>query len=699
MNDENNVNGSNTVSEVPTSTEEVVNNYGGTTGSNDGAYTSGVQNGGPSVFGGDYAYNQNSSNEKKDPALKIFLGIIAVVVVVALVGVGVFAITSGGKNEFEKVFGDDYLFGMQVAMAKEIEKSDKNTVEVSVNADEILSKLGTDKIGLNEILLRESTIKDGKNLNDILYLIVEDKEVASLKLAKTENLYGIVIPGLVDKYIAIEDGNLKELAEKFGADEETIEMLPNSLEEYVNQNGEVSNKYKDLFDKYLKLLSKDLNQYMKTENDVELKIDGTSYKTKKYSVSINEKNLSEILIDILRMAEKDKELFDMFEEEDLLANLDVETYDEWKEKFGDLAKEGEEAVANDEMDEDEVLFVISAYTYKNDTLGLEFAMEEEDLKFSLVGQNDNKESYLALLVDTDEDKVGVTFTQTKENKEYKGKVSANLKSSGVTIELDLCDVDVIVGEAKGLDKLETISKSDVFLINDATEEELEDKLDEIGEASSEYLQGVIAKLPESLQNSLTELLNGSSNKDYDNDYDYDYDDNDNYVFYNKPGDFKLEGTQVEVLSDLQDKYNKVKIGMTESELTAVLGKEDSRETYGDWSFLEWNNDSDTGSIVVSIGEEKVDSKEISVYSSSYDNVMLSKELNSTLEDLPTKITSIKEGMTLDEVKAILGNASFESEVDDYGATEITWYDTAENYVSITFEDNKVDYIGSILGAY
>lgn len=528
MNDENNVNESNNVSEASTSNEEVVSNYSETTNGSEGANTSGVSNSGPSVFGGDYAYNLNSSNEKKDPALKIFLGIIAIVVIVALVGVAVFAITSGGKNEFEKVFGDDYLFGMQTEMIKELENSDENTVEVSVNVDDILSQISADKIGLGEILLRESTIKEGKNLNDILYLVVEDKEVASIKVAKTENLYGILVPGLIDKYIAFEDANLKELAKKFDVDEDTIEMIPNSFEEYVNENGELSEEYLNLFDKYLKLLSKDLNKYMIKENDVELKVNGTSYSTTKYSISINEKNMSEILIDILKLAENDKELYDMFEEEGLLENLEIEDYDEWKENIADFAKEGEEALANGEMDEEEILCTISAYTYKGDTIGLEFAIDESDVKFSLLGQNDKGKSYVTLLIDTDDTVVGLILNQTKENEEYKGKISVSVKNAGATLELDLCDVDVVVGEAKGLDSLENISKSDVFLINDATEEELSGKLAEIIDNSSEYLQGVITKLPESLQTTINGLL--SSSNSYDNDYDYDYDNDYNYDY-------------------------------------------------------------------------------------------------------------------------------------------------------------------------
>lgn len=99
-------------------------------------------------------------------------------------------------------------------------------------------------------------------------------------------------------------------------------------------------------------------------------------------------------------------------------------------------------------------------------------------------------------------------------------------------------------------------------------------------------------------------------------------------------------------------------------------------------------------LTVNLNEEnRVDQVAIEIYSRSYDNIYLSKEINPAISDLNLLVGKIKEDMTLKEVEAILGKGYFESEKRCLYTDEIrityTWYDIKENRLEIDFEEGKV----------
>ena len=144
----------------------------------------------------------------------------------------------------------------------------------------------------------------------------------------------------------------------------------------------------------------------------------------------------------------------------------------------------------------------------------------------------------------------------------------------------------------------------------------------------------------------------------------------------------------------------MKLGMTQDEIIALMGEPDSNETYGSMTFLNWNNDEYyiEHSVIVEDGVVTEISRNLS--SSSYDNIQLSTELGTEVESLEAIIDNVKEEMTFDEVKAILGDKCFESERTNLGEVTYTWYDKAEKYVEVAFdEEGKVWYVGIVWGSY
>lgn len=164
--------------------------------------------------------------------------------------------------------------------------------------------------------------------------------------------------------------------------------------------------------------------------------------------------------------------------------------------------------------------------------------------------------------------------------------------------------------------------------------------------------------------------------------------NDDNVAFEEEEEFD---EKVRVLEKAKEMYEKVNIGDKKSEVISKLGS--PNDTFG--SFLTWNDSNENPLIEVTITNDKVSSKAMKIYSSKYNNVKLGEELGTTIDDLTLVVDKIKDEMTLEEVKKILGDVMFESGMTEYNYKEYTWYDKQEKYVEISFNDEgKVIFVTS-----
>ena len=101
-------------------------------------------------------------------------------------------------------------------------------------------------------------------------------------------------------------------------------------------------------------------------------------------------------------------------------------------------------------------------------------------------------------------------------------------------------------------------------------------------------------------------------------------------------------------------------------------------------------------IDVTIEDGKVFNKGISIYSSSVNGIAIGKELGTTIDDLKSEKSKLKEGMTLQEVNQVLGNAGFESNRSENGYFDYTYYDKKEQNIQISFDDDGIVwYVGLV----
>lgn len=162
-------------------------------------------------------------------------------------------------------------------------------------------------------------------------------------------------------------------------------------------------------------------------------------------------------------------------------------------------------------------------------------------------------------------------------------------------------------------------------------------------------------------------------------------------YVNKKGDFKLENSQVFVLDESNELYNKIQVNDSKEKLLNLM--EDSQKV--EVTIIDSDNNFYYNYLVEDGVIKRV---RRDIFSSGYQNIQLSTELETEIENLKIVIGNVKEGMTLEEVEKILGNKYFERQKTSEGEIHYTWYDKLENSVDICFdEEGKVYYIGSIYG--
>lgn len=198
----------------------------------------------------------------------------------------------------------EMLDDMQLASTKSYKASYNIGIEGKTNgyssSNDIAKEVSKMKIGL-DVESMPSQEKASYNVS----LKYDDVDIASAKLVKNSDLYGIKSDLLDEKYIAIKNQNLKDLAEKLGIDSTYIpdEIAFMDLYKllYVSKEDQdhIVNTYKDAIVKAFPQ-----ENFSKTDN-VTTTVNGASKTATAYTLSITEKDFYNAIINILQVAKND----------------------------------------------------------------------------------------------------------------------------------------------------------------------------------------------------------------------------------------------------------------------------------------------------------------------------------------------------------------------------------------------------------
>ena len=112
----------------------------------------------------------------------------------------------------------------------------------------------TESVNNMNIVFNGSTNPSQKQAEQNIEIQYSDDVVFPINYLRDNDLYGLQNDYISNKYIAVENNNLKELAEKFGLT--NVDELPNKIE-ITNQNQNISyteEETKSLQEKYMPLL-------------------------------------------------------------------------------------------------------------------------------------------------------------------------------------------------------------------------------------------------------------------------------------------------------------------------------------------------------------------------------------------------------------------------------------------------------------
>lgn len=507
-------------------------------------------------------YEKPISEEKVHKKGKSATIIIVAIVILAVSVFGVFAFSNIGSKLFasksERFFQlatvDQKLLSLLEA---DNNKAQVNT-ELEIEVDKILKDFEIDTVELGSFLIETKNIVKEEDYSNVTTVKLDEIDGAKLdiQVVKTGDLIGVHIPEITEKFIAVDIGdfeglmeNLDKLGLELDNDEFDIESKIENLEILEEQQRELIK----LLEKYVKVMQPILDDFIEVEKDVEIKVDNKTEKATEHKLTINEKTFVKVgkaIIETLLNNQKDI---------DKLVELGVLPKDE-KEDFIEelefllgnineaIQEESYEGAMNDINE-----IVIKLYE-KNDK-NIATVFEIDDIEIGLyVFEKQNDYDLILRGAAEDAEILLILQSDTKGNETTNELVFA-VKSDGERHEATLCKT-----KTEKLDKAEDemikIKKSDVLLLNVATEEELENYVTEIS-------------------GNVEEFINKFSFGEFE-DYNQDMSTFpaeeiiDEQIYDNSIGNnVNISNGK---LAEAQRMYNKIKLGMSKADVISAIGQ-------------------------------------------------------------------------------------------------------------------------------
>jgi hypothetical protein len=359
-------------------------------------------------------------NGKKKIVVLLF--IILLLVLVACLGVYAYITTDifkTSKQLFGKYLGNniEQIENANIKPFDEIlDKTNLNQIiwnlELKLDKEKIpiSSLFNNDEESLDTLKVSLSSKNDVSTKSSMLSL---DAEVGEYKLIDYDFVYnndtlGIKIPELSEKYLALENRDLKDFAKNLGVDDESLENIPDKIEITENEGytEEDIQKIKDLKEKYSTKISEQLSEdKFSEEKNVNVDVNGENYVANKYTFTISYTEACEILKNTLDDLMNDEDFIYIYEKVG-----DKSSLENIKTSLEEFIKETSE---NTEIE----LIQVSVYAKNGKTIKTEISTNTATI--SLIINNQENESTISIILDSvkdDNNKVGSQLSCNLNNK-------------------------------------------------------------------------------------------------------------------------------------------------------------------------------------------------------------------------------------------------------------------------------------------
>ncbi len=374
-------------------------------------------------------------------------------------------------TETSKMLGmenyDEVMKQLQQQQQAVAEVEGEISAKITSNDEDV--KEVADILGKGKIKYNVKTVGPEQKGQTDVTLNYNQKDIVTLNFRKEKEQYGIKVAEAYDKYVSIENNNLKALFQKLGVD---ASKVPNKIEtidykELWNIDKETRNHIKDT---YTKIVQETIPSECYTiEQDTSVS-DST---TKIYKLTITQEQLKNTAI----------KLFETLKTDDITLELIINKYNIMMAPYAMMGMQTNEAQITKDDLKDEIeksiqqltkesasnvpALIITVHAAKSGESRIEISMLEnnkEVVKFDVrtINKQENKEIRINCLIEDTE--INMTMINTDKNI----SASIELKADETTIELNM------TAELKTAQNVtvESFTKENSVKLNDMTTQEM-----------------------------------------------------------------------------------------------------------------------------------------------------------------------------------------------------------------------------------
>lgn len=358
---------------------------------------------------------------------KIIWGIIAVLIIVAaLMGILYYTtdLFKSPEQLFYKHLADDVNFLGKTTYADVMKELKKEAEASSENAGEITAKVTTTDTQTQEIatVLEKGkitydmkTVGKEKKMQGDITLNYDGKDIVTVNVLQNKEQYGIKVAEAYDKYVSVENNNLKALFQKLGVDTTDI---PDKIEmvdyyELLNIDEET---LKHIEDTYTGVIKQNIPvESYSVEKNVTVKIDGEDVTTNAYKLTLTEEQTKVILEKVLETLKAD----------DTTLNLIIEKYNMIAEPYKAMG-----ATMSTEVTKDSLVKAIEDELQDlNDTT----TNSGNVLEVIVYGTKNSKAKMMMNIVENETNTAKLEIDMTKDNKDKKAIMTCSAEDTTITM--------------------------------------------------------------------------------------------------------------------------------------------------------------------------------------------------------------------------------------------------------------------------
>ena len=600
-------------------------------------------------------------NKNKNKIIPIVMTVIIVLLVIGFFVIKDIII----KNEVNKVSKlltkNQNIVSMYENTKNKLSEDGEKNIEITLSeellasSNPILSFLGS------KVNLITNIVAKNQNVDATTSLNIGKKEIQKIEFLKEQGTLAFNIPVLKEEYLSITNENLDELMKRFGF----ITGDNTNNEKFIEDS-------KQIYAKYYEKLKNAVKNYIVRQN-AEIEIGGQKYKTKEYKISLGTLELDDIALEILKELKDDDEtikfLAKAYVESEYYKNTsNPKTADEFAEELKAKILEQYNKIKDKDYINEKIysnIVVIDLYEYENKTIKTVIRYDKLDtmyiIELDAISDNDKDNVLISTYIKEKNEQLALDVKFEGEAKEdYSAKVTVVINGTSIPLaDIKVKNVDSSTKTPRKINSLQPI------LLNKA----------------SDYDIALIKKNFMELIQSISDIKKPEEGSKK----------------YGK-GDFELNDpeNQVKIVDEYKEKIAEIKIGDKKEDIIAKYGEPGKvEETNAGLEILTWYKDEEKKIVLfsVSIRNGTVGTISTTAHSSMEDNVQISTEIKTEIEDLEplaSKITIPSEiggegTMTKEDVIKILGNGYIETYRNVGGYSVLRWYDKNENVIEVGFD--------------